>query len=277
MANNAARGDIKSQKLVLELRQKRTKRKKIEQLLDKLLKDSYLTEKDINGFLYDDKVLPSKDLCGGDYCKINQTGIIRRVMAWKAVKDAVLLTDLMMNTMRFLWVIRIHETLASEYHYWKGVDSAFRAVALPALQRKQAYDRLAAQREYPRPSVYLYRKSCIASQISRWGILRACRERFDAVKNISGFKEAEQVWLRPDRQQELLDDARRDMSAREYDKFVRMFSLWNGQYQQSAALPSLEECQRQIETAGRLTSISAILDWYMSGKHFDETTAALLL
>lgn len=68
-----------------------------------------------------------------------------------------------------------------------------------------------------------------------------------------------------------------NMSLREYDNFVRIFSLWNGQYQQSAALPSLEECQRQIETAGRLTSISAILDWYMSGKCFNETTASLLL
>lgn len=96
------------------------------------------------------------------------------------------------------------------------------------------------------------------------------------MKNISGFQEAERVWFRPERQQEFLDDARRDMSAREYDKFVRMFSLWNGQYQQSAALPSLEECQRQIETTGRWTSISAILDWYMSGKCFDEAAAALL-
>lgn len=136
LANNAAMGDHRSQKLLFALRQKGIHRKKSEQLFQRLITEEYLTEEKIDNFLYHNQVLSSNRACEPVKCSLNLNAMFKQHKGRLAFADAVMLSDIASQYMYQLILEDVCNSICCEYEYWAGVDEVTSYLNLSTVDKK---------------------------------------------------------------------------------------------------------------------------------------------
>lgn len=244
LANKAVKGDIKSQKIVLQLQDKGHRRTRGERLHDKLIDRNYLEDDDITDFLTENKILSVKDLCGTAYCHIRKTHILKTVKAAQCVVDNIVMTEFMRNAWRALYLGSIAKKIITEYEYWQGIDKV-----MPYVEEekcKSLIKKLSRERCCSRPPENIYKEALMFDGIGKWLILRNWRELIDANMMVDGFDDCQKEFFSEEKKEKIMKDIKKEIPEDAFQSFEAIFREWIELYKSGADLPTADECQKHI-------------------------------
>lgn len=247
LANNAAKGDVRSQKILLEVQQKGKHRKKSEQLFQRLIKEGYLTEEKIDNFLYHNQVLSSNHSCDPIKCGLNLNAMFRKRRGRLAFADAVMLSDILSQYMYQLVIEDICNSISCEYEYWLGVDEIASYLKLPAKDKKELYLDLAKGRSMERPTAEQYEKSQKIAEVLRWGLVKRFQQYIQTLREQPEFKNAEKDFLEGKTKTDILEKME---NSEEIAKMKDELCSLKAGYQLAQRLPSVAKCKRRINELG---------------------------
>lgn len=263
LINNAAKGDIRSQKMTFSLLEKGKKRTKGELLLSRLLKDNYLTEEDINGFLYGNKEITANNICGSAYCKINTASMLKRARSFEAAKIALLLQGVKDKIGMMTFLSTICETVACEYRYWQGVRDILAVLEVGAEEKAVIMKGFCSKQAFTPPGEELYANAMRVLFISLISIKYYIAEFVEVLKTLPGYEDAEKAILDDKEDEKMLLLAKEELSARDYEDLVDSLKYWKGLYV-SGDYKHLSKVRRSNKKYLSVEYLKPILNWYES-------------
>ena len=244
LANGAAKGDPRSQKLLFGLQQKSIHRKKSEQLFQKLLREGYLTEEKIDNFLYHNQVLSSNRTCEPIKCSLNLNAMFKQHKGRLAFADAVMLSDMSSQYMYQLILEDVCNSICCEYEYWAGVDAVTSYLNLSAVDKERLSQDLAKSRSMARPTTEQYEKSQKIAELLGWGLLKRSQQYMQILRQQPEFEKSERDFLEGKIQVNILKDIE---NLEEVSSLKEELCYLKSGYQVAQRLPSADKCQKRIK------------------------------
>ena len=128
LINKAATGDIRSQKLILAHQQKAERKEKAEMLMDKLIKDNYVTDKTIDNYLDRGKIIEPESTCSMISCCFDLATMNKQLTAQLSLLYALMLSEILVQVMYVLILAekeKSHSSCVLEVAVW-GLLKSFR-------------------------------------------------------------------------------------------------------------------------------------------------------
>lgn len=258
LTNSAVRGDHLSQRIVLSLQEKNYRIQKSEKLFKKLIQENYLTEVEINDFLYENKILSTERQCNPLKCKLHRIEMYKKSRARDAVIDTVVVADFMRILMNSLNLINICEDVVAEYNYWLGAENVLKMLNVSDRKKEFICEEISRGRSLlSRPTEDIYQEAKSFSTLIKWFLVLHCRQYIEMLQETEGYKEGEKEVL------EYYADKEQSFSQKQATKEDLSENWWLREYYRIVLLPTVKKCQGEMNKTKKQIGERALLKWYL--------------
>ena len=247
LVNKAATGDTRSQKMVLSQQQKAEKRQKGEMLMERMIKDRYLTHEAIELYLYQGKILEPDIPCASIACNMNLAAMNKRLTAQLCLLYALMLSDLWIQVIHMTLVISANCETQRQAAYWQGVKDCVSALQLPISEEKLLYEKIARQSGVSHPTEEQAKNNQRAADIVKLGMMKNFRQQLDWLKQQPGYEKEEKDFLKKGMHGVFLERERSTLSSKEFEEAKMCLHDWGITYKVAAKLPGAKEYKKEIK------------------------------
>lgn len=259
--NKASLGDAKYAKIAINLAEKCKKQELSSLFLCKMIYDGFIDEESVEEYVNSKESLYLKNPPKAIKDMFQHQDRLN-IAAFESVKYVTLLANIYAKYNIMRAIDGIYKMLSIEYEFWKGIETTLDMLGVIGEEREAIIQEHSKTREYEKPSERLYKigvKLYIKSLIPLNNLLVHSRE---ALSSQEYYKEQEKVFFSQEYKEELLEQAKQEPEAIDYDSLKAYLEEREKLYKEYFEVISLSEdiiCTKDITEE----DVKELCDWYM--------------